>query len=325
MSSPCIYNDFPYVGVHSAWGDAWHPCDWGGQLIKLELTYVCDPPGGHSCDIHPLWGLMNGGIQCDVRGAPVGVDGVVYVSSGRGLFGFDEDDGDMVYGEDSSKGVQLTPGSGHDEIWSSLTASDRSELASPEVLFFVGDGGSGEAGGDSLFALDEDLVKQWSYYIGCASWSSAAISNGKVIMTDNCGTVYCFVTSENGGGGRLIAPNGQVTEFGPDPQGEDFGTRTSDAPEWQENRATLTVQPAVTSGETKLSFRVAPGETYRLSILDASGRLMRTFTGYQNSSEIQQISWDGSSDRSTRSPTGIYYCKLESATVSRNATVTLVR
>ncbi len=126
MSSPVVTGQAVYIGTN--WnGNA----NYDGCVCKFAYSYV-----GENGQPYQPSNPAHYGIECDVRGTPVVLGGLVYASSGRGLYGLDADNMALVIGTDHGVGVQ--PG-GVEEIWSSFAISVRPSASPPETLLYIGE------------------------------------------------------------------------------------------------------------------------------------------------------------------------------------------
>jgi len=320
MGSPLVVDsdDAVYVGANSVWGN----CETGGELLKFYRTYNGDsypPPYGQR--VRPRWDYGAAGVECDVRGTPVLLDGLVYVSTGKGLFAFDEDDGSMEIGTGPGAGVK--PG-GNEELWSSFAVSARNTAAERETLLFIGNGGANY--GDGIYALDLDLDTVWSYDTDCRAWSSPAIDNSRVFACDNDGGIYCFVNDSQSG--RLIAPAVDLASSGGRPP-VILGDKTAAIEKVGGRRAEVASHnwpnPFAKETTIHLTVETAGRQPLDLRVYDLSGRLVRTLMSNHLVHGSHSVQWDGRWSSGRAAAPGIYYYRITGAGIELRDTMILLR
>jgi hypothetical protein len=270
-----------------------------------------EPPPPY--EIEPSWTY---GINCDVRGTPVCIGNTLYATSGKGMYAFDADDGDLVLGEGHYCGVILGDG---EETWSSFSVSKRFTLAEQETLLFVGDGGFDS--GHGIYCLEPDSLQVlWHGHTDCPVWGSPAIANGKVVIGDNDGVVYCFVDDQQNG--RILSPNGAISYL-------DYGGRSSsdvrDARAGIAGGRQVRVQPNPFSDRAKFKFALPAGSVgpVSLTVLDVAGRVVRSVTMSSTAVGSDGIEWDGSAADGSRLASGVYLYRLTAGQVSRSGRLIL--
>ena len=104
---------------------------------------------------------------------------------------------------------------------------------------------------------------------------------------------------------------------------------STDVPEgWNatEGRLSLTVYPNPLTHSAALRFRgSSPGEQVSLSVFDPTGRLVRDLGSRAASSEVEEVSWDGTDMAGRRVPAGTYLVVLATAHGSLARSVLVLR
>jgi uncharacterized protein (DUF362 family) len=67
---------------------------------------------------------------------------------------------------------------------------------------------------------------------------------------------------------------------------------------------------SATGASTKITYTIAVAGPVRLTVFDASGRVVRTLVDRSESVGVHTVSWDGRSDRAERVGRGVYSCRL---------------
>ena len=76
------------------------------------------------------------------------------------------------------------------------------------------------------------------------------------------------------------------------------------------------IRPNPASRRTAIAFELAaPGEV-RLEIYDATGRMVRRLVNENRAAGAQSAVWDGKSEEGSRAPTGVYYARLQTGSVT---------
>jgi len=306
MSSPLIANGRIYIGMNNDWDP---PYQTGGSLTCFLEDRQQEPPPPY--EITPAWTY---GINCDVRGTPVYMGGRIYVTSGKGLYAFNSDDGDLILGEDHYNGVSLGDGT---ETWSSFAVSKRFTLAEQETLLFVGDGGFDN--GHGLYCLHPDnldVVWDTGSYIEGPVWGSPAIAAGKVVVGANNGMVFCFVDDQENG--RIVSPNGTITYL--DRGGQQSAGAT---PRLELRGPRVAPNPFARTASIRFSL---PGDTrgpVELSVVDVAGRLVRRLFVQHPVPGSSSFEWDGRTDAGTRADRGVYLYRVTSGQLSMSGRLVL--
>jgi|GEM_PF-2746507 hypothetical protein len=81
----------------------------------------------------------------------------------------------------------------------------------------------------------------------------------------------------------------------------------------QNGRAVLCVSPATFLPGARVTLSIGSAAPWRLSICDASGKIMRSFSPGNASSADNRITWDGTSSTGSVLQAGVYWVKLENA------------
>jgi hypothetical protein len=306
MSSPVVMGEAVYIGTN--WnGDA----NYDGCLCKFDYSYPGEggPPYQPSNPYHY-------GIDCDVRGTPVVVGDVVYISSGRGLYGLDADVLTLLIGTGPGAGVQ--PG-GVEEIWSSFGASVRPNASPPQTLLFIGEGGPSDTG-RKVWCLDASLDTVWCYDTGRPVWSSPAVSDSMMFVTSDSGLVYCFKIQDNeerqGSLGADVPAPGQ--------RGVCLKARAASG---ASSLSLAPSEPGRASGGMEIVYSLLPGEVapVRLTILDAAGRSMRVLMAGTDWHGSHLVRWDGRGRDGRLAPSGVYFVRLETDKRQRVGRLLLIR
>jgi hypothetical protein len=89
--------------------------------------------------------------------------------------------------------------------------------------------------------------------------------------------------------------------------------------------ALLTSFPNPFQQDTDISFAVGSPGPVRLSIYDVGGRLLRTLVRPVPSAGRFSIRWDGTAGDGTPAPSGVYFCRMETASETAVKKILLLR
>lgn len=293
MGSPVVSGDRVFIGTNMDYD----PSDKDGGCLLCFLVEYEGEEEGVPYPANPAWVRE---IQCEVRGTPVVTDGLVYFTSGKGLYCVDANTGNFsprVPGQTEAGGVQPAG----EEYWSSFGFSATSE---GDSLLFVGSGGTNVNGDLPVLCLDKDLEVVWSYNPTdtCALWGSPAIAEGRVVISTNMGLVCCLKASGIRGRG---SPPGETLggwqRFG---QSAETTAQTSVD---QESHVLNAVVRDFASGSIRILLGRTDwnGEGTTLEIRDASGRMVRRLMPADG---VTSTLWDARTSSGQPSPSGIYWC-----------------
>ena len=70
--------------------------------------------------------------------------------------------------------------------------------------------------------------------------------------------------------------------------------------------------PNPSNGDVALSYVLARGQRARVTIVDVSGRLVRTLQAGNLAAGMHRVQWDGRSDSGATERDGVYFCRLAS-------------
>jgi len=81
----------------------------------------------------------------------------------------------------------------------------------------------------------------------------------------------------------------------------------------------------MTSGQARIVFTLSHSEVGRLDVLDVTGRLVKTVAdGYFVAGVEQSVRWDGRDDNGVRVPSGVYWYRLHTPSVTLTGKVALL-
>jgi hypothetical protein len=100
--------------------------------------------------------------------------------------------------------------------------------------------------------------------------------------------------------------------------------------EWQPvaaHPATLLAQnaPNPFGPQTMIAFQLATSQEITLQVFDATGRLLRTLASGAHAAGLHRVDWDGTDGAGHGAPSGVYYCRLQTAEGTYTRSLMLTR
>ncbi len=173
-----------------------------------------------------------------------------------------------------------------------------------EIARAAGPDGTGDNGLGNPVILPQSLVGTAPIEDGEFTWEIAWYGTNDS-GTEHIEERYPVTFTVEGSAG--VGPWWQATELGP------------------ELNLAMFPNPISSSGTLKFSLGAHVDQSASLSIIDPSGRLLRSVTSGTFGTGIQDISWDGTDNSGAILPTGTYYAILSSGGESISRAVTILR
>ncbi|MEZ4655503.1 MAG: FlgD immunoglobulin-like domain containing protein [Candidatus Eisenbacteria bacterium] len=212
------------------------------------------------------------------------------------------------------------------------------------IYRLVPDGGGGYV--QSWFAFVDGLIAPWSCGYMTYAQGSLFITNGdnivhRISIPD--GVVSDYAGSGDAGWddgpaaqATFIAPNGicaspdgsltYVAEYAEGRLRKIEGTPAAvDPMDGDTSRLQLRILPNPSGARSVLEFALPAAERVRLAVYGAGGEIVRMIADGERSGGLHQEVWDGRAEDGRLVPSGVYFCRLETAEGTAIRRMTMIK